>query len=257
MPNTIQVKRGSLASLPTLNSGEFGFCTDTYDIFIGDGVDNHQIATRNYVDSVFTPDILANPIGIGGAAGASVPTLRRCTINASTGVIETDSSGVTDGPDLMLNGSLDESPDQQISAYKIWNAVWNDVADFRLLDDNLVYGMCYYDTITGAKICTKKCQKSVIGIASNTFGQGLGKFTDDAVPIAISGWVLAYVDKEYEMGTPLTNNKMGFLTKMTLKEKQSYPERLLAIYRNKEIENVWGPVGREIKVDDRHWVKVK
>ena len=43
MSNTIQVKRGANASLPTLNAGEFGFSTDTYQVYIGDGVDNHEL----------------------------------------------------------------------------------------------------------------------------------------------------------------------------------------------------------------------
>ena len=44
MANDIQVKRGANASLPTLNAGEFGFSTDTYQTYIGDGVNNHELA---------------------------------------------------------------------------------------------------------------------------------------------------------------------------------------------------------------------
>lgn len=43
MANTIQVRRGSNASLPTLNSGEFGFSTDTCQVYIGDGAANHEL----------------------------------------------------------------------------------------------------------------------------------------------------------------------------------------------------------------------
>ena len=42
--NTIQVRRGANASLPTLNAGEFGFSTDTHQVYIGDGATNHEIA---------------------------------------------------------------------------------------------------------------------------------------------------------------------------------------------------------------------
>lgn len=44
MANTIQVKRGANASLPTLNAGELGFSTDTYQTYIGDGTSNHELA---------------------------------------------------------------------------------------------------------------------------------------------------------------------------------------------------------------------
>jgi hypothetical protein len=43
MAVTIQIKRGIHASLPTLAAGEFGFETDTYDVYIGDGAANHQV----------------------------------------------------------------------------------------------------------------------------------------------------------------------------------------------------------------------
>jgi len=36
----IQVKRGLKADLPILLEGEFGFCTDTKEIYIGNGITN-------------------------------------------------------------------------------------------------------------------------------------------------------------------------------------------------------------------------
>ena len=44
MANTIKIKRGTEAGLPTLAAGEPGFTTDTFKLFIGDGTNNHQIA---------------------------------------------------------------------------------------------------------------------------------------------------------------------------------------------------------------------
>ena len=43
MSQTIQVKRGLKVNLPILLSGEIGFCTDTKEVFIGDGTTNMQI----------------------------------------------------------------------------------------------------------------------------------------------------------------------------------------------------------------------
>ncbi len=43
MANTIQVRRGANASLPTLNAGEFGFSTDTKQLYIGDGATNYEL----------------------------------------------------------------------------------------------------------------------------------------------------------------------------------------------------------------------
>jgi hypothetical protein len=140
----------------------------------------------------------------------------------------------------------------------VWNAMWNDYADFQQLKGELVPGKCYVDTYEGAEICSARCQLSVIGIASDTFGMvvGNGRFERE-VPIAVSGWVLAYVDKQYPCGTALTNNENGDLTEISLEEKRDYPERIVAIYKKPEPSENFGGEGRIIKVDNRHWVKVK
>jgi hypothetical protein len=49
LANVIQIKSGAKASLPTLNAREFGFATDTYELFIGKGASNLEILTTNYV----------------------------------------------------------------------------------------------------------------------------------------------------------------------------------------------------------------
>jgi hypothetical protein len=145
-----------------------------------------------------------------------------------------------------------------ITATRVYNAVYNDLADFQALADTLTYGKCYVDTKNGAKIATKRCQLGVIGVASDTYGFCLGKAkTEKIVPIALAGWVLAYVDKEYATGIPLTNDANGNLTEMTVEEKRDYPERLLATYKKPESAKVWGPPKAQIKVNGRHWVKVK
>ncbi len=140
----------------------------------------------------------------------------------------------------------------------VWNALWNDYADFQQLKGELIPGKCYVDTYEGAEICSSRCQLSVIGIASDTFGMvvGSGRFERE-VPIAVSGWVLAYVDKKYPSGTPLTNNENGDLTEITLEEKRDFPERIVAIYKKPETSEHFGGEGRIIQVDNRHWVKVK
>ncbi|MFP5387161.1 MAG: hypothetical protein ACLGHN_13865 [Bacteriovoracia bacterium] len=182
--------------------------------------------------------------------GSGTVYLQQVPINTSTGAVGTE--GVT-GNGLNVVGA------GGFKAEKVWNSVWNDVADFQLLADKLEFGKCYFDTKDGARICTERCQMSVIGIASDTFGFGVGSGANPEreVPIAVAGWVLAYVDQEYECGTPLTNDEFGNLTAMTRAEKLEYPERIVAIYKRKEMDKQWGPEGQKIEVKGRHWVKVK
>jgi hypothetical protein len=51
MAVTLQFKRGLKANLPVLNAGEPGFCTDTYEFFIGDGSNNHQVVMADLFDA--------------------------------------------------------------------------------------------------------------------------------------------------------------------------------------------------------------
>lgn len=81
MANTIQVRRGANASLPTLNAGEFGFSTDTYQIYIGDGSNNHELLTEVDLDN--TPV----KISCHNATGSAIAIRSVCYISG-------DQSGV-------------------------------------------------------------------------------------------------------------------------------------------------------------------
>jgi len=143
-------------------------------------------------------------------------------------------------------------------ATRVYNAVWNDIADFQDLIDDLIPGKCYYDTDNGAKICNLKCQKSVIGIASDTYGYGIGQSSDKKqVPISVCGWVLAYVNGNCNIGDVLTSDFDGNLIKMTDEEKCKFPERIVAIYKKAEHNEYFGTKDNKIEVKGRHWVKVK
>lgn len=51
MANKIQIKRGEYASLPTLASGEFGFCTDTHQMFVGTNDTNYEMVMHELFDA--------------------------------------------------------------------------------------------------------------------------------------------------------------------------------------------------------------
>jgi len=168
-------------------------------------------------------------------------------------------SGTTKADGYLYAGTTDPTNvtrlnyDGYFYATKVYNAVYNDIADWQDLSDELIYGKCYVDTKNGAKLVTARCQKGVIGIASDTYGQSCGIDSDKIqVPISVAGWVLAYVDDEYETGTPLTNDENGNLTEMRMDEKTMYPERLIATYKKPEHKEYWN----NIVVNGRHWVKI-
>lgn len=63
MANTIQVKRGAKTNLPTLNQGEFGYCTDTDEVYIGDGSANIQIAQVGKVITSLIKEVVKTSTG--------------------------------------------------------------------------------------------------------------------------------------------------------------------------------------------------
>ena len=142
-------------------------------------------------------------------------------------------------------------------ATKVYNAVWNDIADFIEVDYDILieYGKVYVnDDKNIIRRASTRCEMGSIGIASDTYGYGLGKKNvNNEIPIAIGGFVLAHVDSQYRSGTPLTNDENGNLTEMTEEEKTKYPERMLATYFRNETKEEWNG----IKVNGRNWVKVK
>jgi len=50
MPNKIQIKRGLKSKLPTLEDGEFGLCTDTKDVFVGNAGENIDVTKKTELD---------------------------------------------------------------------------------------------------------------------------------------------------------------------------------------------------------------
>jgi hypothetical protein len=199
---------------------------------------------------------LSNILGLltigNPASAAPVATMRNVTINDLNGTIT-----YAAGPDVAITNTAGTTVGGAFSARKVWNAVWNDYADFQKLDDKLIAGKCYVETKTGAKIAVERCQMGLAGIATDTFGMAVGQGVNPTeVPLAVAGWVLAYVDKEYASGTALTCDAQGNLTEMSLEEKRSFPERIMAIYKRPEPNKEFGDEVTKIAVNGRHWVKV-
>ena len=183
----------------------------------------------------------------------SAPYIKATGSNKTSGTLYAGSTDPTDSIRLNYDGYF--------YATRVYNAYLNDIADFQKVADEKIPGKCYYDTLDGAKICTQRCQKSTIGILSDTFGIGAGANKDQTyAPFAVAGWVLAYIDIEagefIEPGDVLTSNFTGNLVKMSEEEKRNFPERIVAIYKKPETAEFWGP-NNEIKVNGRHWVKVR
>ncbi len=141
---------------------------------------------------------------------------------------------------------------------RVYNSVWMDIADFiEVEEDTLVeFGRVFSRVNKKHAITSKKTKGNVVGIASDTFGFGVGRKSEEVpqIPIAIGGFVLAYIDKIYPTGTPLQVTNDGGLTKASFFNRVFHPERIIATFYKEEIKKVWH---KKVIVDNRQWVKIK
>ena len=169
-----------------------------------------------------------------------------------------DSSSSTSGALTVSTGGIYAASGIR-SGTGVYNAVWNDLADCIPVDDECKAepGYCYCFDGERYYKSTKYLDEGIIGIDSDTYGMNMGhKPNLNQMDVAVAGFVLAYVDKEYKPGTPLTCTKNGYLTKIKLKDKIRYPERIVATYWKNESAEEWGSDDRKVKVNGRKWVKV-
>ncbi len=162
-------------------------------------------------------------------------------ITFTLGNLEYGQSVPTGTPVLGWNGHF--------YATKIYNAVYNDYADYWKAEHGvrILPGYCYSIHKKGLIITKKRADKACMGICTDTYGMAVGQ-QYHGVPISIGGFLLAHCDKKYKPGTLLLSNEKGKLTKARFYEKR----RAIAKYMFKETKTKT----RGIWVNDRHWVKV-
>ncbi len=239
------------------SAGSLSWGTPTNTTYsVGDGgltQKNFTTALKNKLD------------GIASGATVNVSTNLSATHNTTTVVINS-----SDGDNATINGATasaagvvttgnqtfggDKTISGNLSANKVYNAVWNDIVDFVEIDNNvsIEYGKAYARR-NGIVCLANVKDKGSLGIASDTYGFGVGKKDDKRqIPIAIGGFVLAQVDKVYKFGTQLSFKKNGVITKASIFTRLFNPAKIVGIFDREEKEKFWNG----ILVKDRHWIKV-
>ena len=146
-----------------------------------------------------------------------------------------------------------------------YNAVWNDIVDcIEVPDDTeLEYGRAYCFDGEKFYFSTKYLDDGYIGIHSDTAGMFMGnKQVNKQLRVASAGFVLAYVDKTYPPGTPLTVAENGTLTKLKEEDIEKNPHKLVGTFWKDEPLLWWGfdlawSDNLLVEVKGRKWIKVK
>ena len=147
-----------------------------------------------------------------------------------------------------------------ISKDKVTKAVWNDYADVIDVPSDLevIPGKCYCYSNNEYRESKVYLDSLCLGICSDTAGFFTGGSSNkNHLPIAISGFTLAFVDKEYPAGTPLVCTESGYLTKIDGADLPFHSHEIIAHYWKPELNSTWGPEDKPVQVNNRHWVKIR
>lgn len=118
------------------------------------------------------------------------------------------------------------------AAYKIYNGVWNDLAEAfefnKEVESNPKPGFIYKMTENGIIKTEARAEKATVGVHSDTYGQLMGShgLYDDAhpdgnkLPIGLAGKVSVWVKEAIEIGDSLVSDVNGFATKATDEERR-------------------------------------
>lgn len=264
--------------------------------YLGKITDPKDLVTKEYVDNHSSSDAI--PASLGTAAGdiiyfsaASTPTrlakgsdgqyLKLASgvpswatltgVNSSNSTSKMFLIGATaqntspstgSNSNIVINTKADKSTAEtgSLVATKVYNAVWNDYAEYRLLkeDIEIPYGRVLIengdDTIS---VSTKRLQPGAM-ICSDTYGTCMGEV--NGAPIALAGRTLAYPLEPREefgffIGQAVCSGPNGTVSIMTKDEVKEYPEAVVGYVSAIPQYETWGT--GNVKVDGRIWIKVK
>lgn len=159
---------------------------------------------------------------------------------------------------VKANGTTAEAG--SLVATKVYNAVWNDYAEYRIYNDGEApYGRVVCENgDDSVSISTKRLQPGAM-ICSDTYGTCMGE-TENSIPVAVAGRVLAYPLEPREefgffIGQAVCAGPDGTVSIMTKDEVKEYPEAIVGYVSAIPQYEEWGT--GKIKVDGRVWIKVK
>ena len=147
-----------------------------------------------------------------------------------------------------------------LKATKVYNAVWNDYAEYRIYNDGKEpYGYVVCENGDDSVSLSKERLQKGAMICSDTYGTCMGE-VKNGIPIAVAGRVLAYTMEPREeyldhIGEAVCAGPDGVVSLMTKEEAKEYPECVLGYVSAVPNYEKWGT--GDIAVNNRIWIKVK
>lgn len=136
-----------------------------------------------------------------------------------------------------------------------------DYAERRQMTSNFKPGQVVCENGNGTMSLTTQRLTRGCEIISDTYGCVIGREDiENNLPIAVSGRVLAYPDKDpfsFEIGAPVCAGENGTISQMTEEEERLYPSRIIGTVSEIPTYDIWDPKDKKIKVDGRIWIRIR
>lgn len=233
-------------------------------------------AALDIPDAVNVPEYSRDTAGIVPAAGGS--TLTRYFREDGTWVQPPQSAdtkntaGATNNTaKLFLVGAPDQEANPttysdsrvyinngEITASKVWNAVFNDYAEFRKCLQSIQPGYVVTEDFNMpdyVRLASNK-SKAKCFIVTDTFGSCMGD-RRNAIPVALAGRALAYFEgnkKKVRPGDYLGVSKNGKVRKVSRLRAWLFPDKIIGTVSAIPTYTRWG--SDDIEVDGRIWVNI-
>lgn len=189
-----------------------------------------------------------NDVAWGNVGGLMTPI----TANTQTYYV-TGSSVTTEN----INAALFDTS-IYVTGNKLYGAAWNDYAEYRETHGEIEPGCCIIENGDGTLSLSTKRLQAGAEIVSDTFGFAIGKTKKCNTPVAASGRVLAFTDKDrnsFKIGAPVCSGANGTISQMTDEEARNYPWLIIGTVSSIPQELYWGE--HNIPVKNRIWVRIR
>lgn len=221
---------------------------------------NGKVPTSRTVNGKALSSNISLSYGDVGAAAAnhshSYLPLSGGTVTGAVSITNTTAASSTTTGALKVSGGIGCAGN--IYGAKVYGAVWNDYAEYRIsdcLDPGRVVCENGDDTLS---MSTRRLQPGA-NIVTDTYGFSIGKTSEAQCPIAVSGRVLAYGYEDRDefrknIGRPVCAGPNGTVSIMTDEEYIKYGYCAIGTISAVPNYEEWGT--EKVKVNNRIWIKV-